>query len=141
MPPSKADYAKINIACKELGLDKYELIGDRYGLESTKQLGIRQLADLYAHFRSLGWKVKAGKGREGKISPKYGSAVQRKVVALWITLSKAGVVRNGSDKALQAYVKRVTGVENLKWCDGGHCYSLIESLKSWAMRENVDVER
>ncbi len=137
MPPTKADYAKINIACKELHLDKYQIIGDRYGLESSKQLNKRQLNDLYAHFRSLGWRVKRKK--KSTSSPRYVDPVHRKVVALWISLHKAGVIRSSSDMALQAYVKRMVGVDNLQWCDGGHCRVLIESLKSWAIREGVDV--
>ena len=139
MPPLKTDYAKINIACKELGLDKHQLISDRYGLESSKQLNAWQLADLYKHFRGLGWKVKrrpqAATGSEGRTSsPEYGDSKKRKIVALWITLHQAGVVKNGGDSALQAYVKRVTGKSNLAWCDGGECFRIIESLKSWAKR-------
>lgn len=132
MPPLKTDYAKINIACKELGLDKHQLISDRYKLESSKQLNAWQLADLYTHFRKLGWKVKRVK--KSTSSPEYADGAKRKVVALWITLHQAGVVKNGNDRALQAYVKRVTKRENLQWCDGADCYRIIESLKSWAKR-------
>ncbi len=138
MPPTKADYAKINIACKELGLDKHQLISDRYGIESSKELRPRQLADLYAHFRGLGWKVK--RKQKSASSPKYDDPQKRKIVALWITLGKAGVVRNRSDTALQAYVKRMCGVENLKWCHGEDCDLLIESLKAWGKREKIDVD-
>lgn len=138
MPPTRADYAKINIACKELGLDKYQLLSDRYNLETSKDLNFRQLHDLYAHFRSLGWRVKRKK--KSNTSPRYIDAQHRKIVALWIALADAGVVKNRSDQALQRYVKRMTGITNLKWCDGNHCYKLIESLKSWAIREDVDVD-
>ncbi len=137
MPPTKADYAKINIACKELGLDKHQLISDRYKIESSKQLNPWQLADIYKHFRSLGWKVKRSK--ESKLSPKYDDRQHRKIVAIWITMAKKGVIRNASDKALQAYVKRTVHLDNLKWCGVDECRVLIESLKSWAHREDVDV--
>jgi hypothetical protein len=139
MPPTKADYAKINIACKELGLDKHQLISDRYKVESSKQLNAWQLADLYKHFSRLGWKVKRSK--TSKTSPKYNDAQKRMVVALWITLAKAGVVKNSSDNALQAYVKRMTRIDNLRWCDGADCDRLIESLKSWAKREELEREQ
>ena len=137
MPPTNADYAKINIACKELNIDKHQLLGDRYGVESSKELNRAQLQDLYNHFHVLGWRVK--RKASGRTSPRYSDRAQRKVVALWITLHKEGVIRNGSDLALQAYVKRMTGIANLKWCDGGHCFVLIEALKGWALREGVDV--
>ena len=136
-PPTKADYAKINIACKELGLDKYQLISDRYGKESSKALTRFELSDLYSHFRALGWKVKRTK--KSTASPRYANGQMRKVVALWITLGNAGVIRNKSDKALQAYVKKMTRKDNLRWCDGTDCDRLIESLKSWAKREGIDV--
>jgi phage gp16-like protein len=132
MPPTNADYAKINIACKELGLDKHQLLSDRYKVESSKDLNLWQLQDLYKHFRALGWQAKPAK--DGKRSPKYSERQHRKIVALWITLAKAGKVKNPSDRALQAYVKRVTGIDNLAWCGGDECHKLIEGLKAWDER-------
>jgi phage gp16-like protein len=137
MPPTNAEYAKINIACKQLGLDKYDLLADRYGLESSKQLNRQQTIDLLIHFKALGWKPK--RKTSSKSSSKYDDPQMRKVVAIWITLAQAKVVRNGSDQALQKYVKRTTGKENLRWCGGADLYQLIESLKQWAAREDVDL--
>lgn len=133
--PTNAEYAKINIACKQLGLDKYTLLADRYGLESSKNLTMRQTADLLAHFQSLGWRPK-----RKKTSPKYDDARARKIVALWITLAQAGVIRNSSDQALQAFVRRVTKVDNLSWCDQAQLNTVIEALKDWAKRENVALD-
>lgn len=131
--PTHAEYAKINIACKELGIDKYGLLRDRYGLESSKDLSRRQVFDLLEHLRSLGWRARRAKTS----SPRYDAAQMRKVVALWITLHKAGVVRSGSDQALQKYVKRMTGADNLKWCGPRELSKLIEGLKQWAAREGL----
>lgn len=136
--PTKADYAKINIACKELGLNKHQLLADRYGKDSSKELTTANLFDLYRHFHNLGWRVRRRTG--GKTSPKYDDARQRKVVALWIELHKAGVVKNSSDRALQVYVKRMSGIENLKWCGAQECFRLIESLKKWGARNGIDFE-
>lgn len=138
MPPTNADYAKINIACKELGLDKHQLLSDRYEIDSSKELSLWQLQDLYKHFKNLGWKAK--QGAKNKKSPKYDEPQQRKIVAMWITLHKAGVVRNGSDRALQAFVKGRTGVDNLKWCGCGDCHLAIEALKAMGLRANVDFD-
>jgi len=135
--PNKADYAKINIACKELGLDKYQLISDRYGLESSKQLTTAQLFDLYRHFKSLGWKVR--RRTQSKASPRYVDSQARKVVAMWLALAKNGIVKDRSDQALQAYVKRMTGIDNLKWCEGAELFRLIESLKKWGGRHDLDL--
>lgn len=133
--PTNADYAKINIACKALNIDKYALLADRYGLTSSKDLNARQTVDLLRHFNTLGWRP-----TRKNTSPKYTDAKARKAVALWITLGKAGVVRNSSDQALQNFVKRVTGVDSLSWCDPGQLGKVIEALKDWAKRENVALE-
>jgi len=136
--PTRAEYAKIHIACKDLGVEKYAILADRYGLDSSKQLTPCQVRDLLSHFTSLGWKVKRPKN--SKISPQYSDPQMRKVVALWITLAKAGVIKNRSDLALQAYVKRMTKVTNLKWCSGYQLDQIIESLKAWGKRERVDFD-
>jgi hypothetical protein len=136
--PTRADYAKINIACKELGLDKYQLIADRYGIDSSKELTAGNLADLYTHFRSLGWRVKRPK--KSCKSQGYKDPQRRKVVAMWITLSRSGQVKNSSDQALQAFVKRVTGVDSLSWCTVAQCNRVIEALKQWTERKGVKVE-
>lgn len=136
--PTNADYAKINIACKELGLDKKQLLADRYRLSTSKDLTRAQLWDLLAHFKKLGWRVKRTAGSPA--SPRYDDPMQRKIVAMWIELAAAGVVKNRSDRALQAYVKRMSGVANLKWCDGQECFKLIEALKKWGARHDIDFE-
>jgi phage gp16-like protein len=135
MPPTKADYAKINIACKELALDKHQLLADRYHIESSKELSLWQLQDLYKHFRNLGWKAK--QGDKSKLSPRYDEPQYRKIVAMWITLHKAGAVKNGADRAMQAFVKKITGIDNLKWCGGSECHKVIEALKAWGARMDV----
>ena len=140
--PTNAEYAKINIACKALSLDKYQLLADRYGLTTSKDLTRVQTADLLFYFGTLGWKPTRGTGkkRPGKCSPRYPDPQMRKVVACWITLAGAGVVRNSADYAMQHYVKRVTGKHNLRWCDRHDLNTLIESLKSWAAREGVELD-
>jgi phage gp16-like protein len=72
-------------------------------------------------------------------SPAYKKPMARKVVAIWINMALAGKVRKGSDAALQSYVKRMTGVDNLAWCDNKQLWRLIEALKSWANREGVEI--
>ena len=135
--PRQHDYAKIAIACKELGIDRSQLLSDRYGIDSAKKLTSGQMSDLYRHFHALGWRVKRTK--RSTSSPVYVDRQQRKVVALWITLARAGVINNSSDQALQRYVKRMTGVDNLKWCSGDDRSRLIEALKQWGLREGVDL--
>ena len=140
MPPTYAQYAKINSACKELGIDKYEILMDRYGLETSKKLTPGQVKDLLSYFMNLGWKVKRKKkekNKKKKNSPSYSDAQMRMVVGLWITLADAGVIHDRSDPALQKYVKRMTKVDNLRWCSSFELGRLIESLKAIGKREGV----
>lgn len=62
------------------------------------------------------------------------SPMERKVHAMWNALARNGVIRNGSKEALRAWVKRQTGMDDLKFCNWVQFSSLIESLKEWALR-------
>lgn len=138
MAPTNAEYAKINIACKELGIDKYDLIADRYSIESTKQLTKQQTRDLLEHLKTLGFKVK----RKSKPdSYYYQDPRARKVYMLWKTLAEAGVVKSRSRKALDSFVKRQTGIDSLRFVESHYDFTtLIEALKTWGLREGVDLD-
>jgi len=148
MPPSKADLAKIHIAKKELALtdEVYrDILRSRFGKakDSAAKLTPVQAFSLLAHFRKLGWKPKGTAKLPGMEIPTDGQS--KKIQALWITLHKAGKVRDGSDKALMAFCKRMTatkgnpGKDNLRFCDSQDMWKIIETLKDWAKREDVDV--
>lgn len=139
MPPTNAEYAKINIACKQLGLNKYELLADRYGLKSSTKLTKSQTFDLLRHFGALGWRAKHGTKGKSNTSPKYKDPQRRKVVACWITMWQKNIIRNRSNSALQKYVKKMTGKDDLRWCDGSDLNLLIEGLKQWAAREGIEL--
>lgn len=148
MPPSKADLAKIHIAKKELCLtdEVYrDILRARFGKskDSAAKLTPGQAFSLLSHFQKLGWKPKSAQKLPGMEIPADGQS--KKIQALWITLHQAGVVKDGSDKALLAFVKRMTkrgtfpGKDHLRFCDGQDKHSIIEALKDWAKREEVDV--
>ena len=44
------------------------------------------------------------------------------------------MVKNPSEEALAAYVKRIAGVDALQWINGEQAERLIETMKKWAMR-------
>jgi len=130
--PTNAEYAKINIACKELGLDKHQLLADRYGLQSSKELNSKQTVDLLHHLQSLGWRVKAGrkteaggqKTRPGYIAIKSGPAAaqQRKVLALWTRLGYA-------PEKLHERCRRQFGIDRFEWVtEYAHLHVLITDL-------------
>ena len=146
--------AKIHIAKKELGFSDEvyrDILQARYKKGSAAMLTRFEADDLIRHFKTQGFKVRRpapavrrnAEGEGGpfafKSSPTYEEPMARKIVALWITLALAGAVKYSSDSALQAYVKRMTGVDNLAWCDDGQLWKLIEALKKWAKRKGVEI--
>lgn len=151
MAPNRALLAKIHIAKKELGFDDEtyrDILQTRYKKDSAAKLSRFEAEDLIEHFKKQGFRVKkaAGKRPQGegkgkpfafKSSPTYEKPMARKVVAMWINMALDGVVSNGSDAALQAYVKRMTGKDNLAWCNGKELFMLIEALKKWMERGPV----
>ena len=134
--PTKADYAKINIACKELGLDKSSLIFDRYHARSSKDLTDQQLANLYAFFRSMGWKPKhtgtKSKGFKEINVGTYAAAQKRYILAMWNAL--------GYDlKKIDSRVKKQFGVERLEWMKDDHdLHVLVTDLRARCERAGID---
>ena len=61
-----------------------------------------------------------------------------KIRALWFSLWNLGVVRERHERALDAFVKRQTGVDRLAWLAGDQAYQVIEALKDWAARPVED---
>ena len=63
-------------------------------------------------------------------------AYAKKLQALWIGAWNLGIIRNKSDKALLAFVKRQTGVDHTRFLrhkeDGDKA---VEALKAWMARE------
>lgn len=141
MPPTAIQNKKIHLARHQIGMTD-EVYRDILWLDfkvgSSKALNPFQAERLLDIFRAKGWQAKPSK-KKGT-SPEYGERYQRKIVAMWITLADAGVIRNRSDAALQAYVKRLTRIGNLKWCLEADCYPVIESLKAMGKRNDVDFD-
>lgn len=110
------------------------------GKSSAAELGVSELTKVLDYFKSLGFKVrsKAAPASERPLQrPSRALALDsesRKVRALWLFLFQLGVVRDASEEALAAYVKRQAGVDALQWVDRAQAERLIEALKKWAMR-------
>ncbi|MDZ7862413.1 regulatory protein GemA [Acidovorax sp.] len=97
---------------------------------SLKTMAIPGMVAVLEHLKARGFVVrpKAGDRRQA-INP--GAS---KVRALWLFLHQLGEVRDPSEKALAAYVKRIAKVDDLHWASGRATDTLIETLKKWAMR-------
>jgi len=98
--------------------------------ESLAAMDIPGMERVLAHMKSKGFVVRPKAGdRPQTINPDAS-----KVRALWLFLHVLGEVRDPSEKALAAYVKRIAKVDDLRWARGRVVETLIETLKKWAMR-------
>ncbi|MBP1844781.1 hypothetical protein J2046_003048 [Rhizobium petrolearium] len=128
--------ATIHAGCRQLGIDEdgrralYARVArkDRLTLMSSaeKEAVVDEL-------RRLGFKP-TSKRRNGKrkLSGRYAAKLQ----ALWIAAWNLGLVRDREDAALEAFVRRQTGLSAerfLRFPDDAA--GVIEALKSWMARE------
>lgn len=106
--------------------------------DSSTKLSLTELERALAHMKRCGFKVRTkGKTSPARATPPRPLAVDpesTKIRALWLMLHDLGAVKNPAEAALNAYVKRLTHVDDLHWVDGAQAETLIESLKKWALR-------
>lgn len=134
----------IHVAKHDLSLDDdtYRSILQRFGRkESSSDLTVPELEQVLEHLKRSGFKVrsksKPAKPKAVKAKPSRPlaqDAESKKIRALWLFLHELGAVKNPSEEALAAYVKRIAGVDALQWISGEQAERLIETMKKWAMR-------
>jgi phage gp16-like protein len=118
----------IHVGRRQLGLDEDAwrgLLERVTGQRSAAGLDLDQLADVIEELRRHGFTARR---RE------LPSAQQRKIAAIWADLHAGGAVKDGSPKALDAFVKRQTGIDSLRWLPPEGCNKVIEALKAWQSR-------
>lgn len=134
---------KLHVAKAQLGLDDdtYRGVLKRVtGKESSSQCSITELENVKAEFVNLGWKpAKKAHPRAGN-RPLADGDTAAKLRALWISGYHLGVVKDPTEAALAAFVKRVTGgrksgVDALQWLTDADARKAIEGLKAWLARE------
>ena len=133
----------IHVAKRDLSMDDdtYRAILQRIGKKaSSADLTIPELEKVLEHLKRSGFKVRskskaAPKPEQEKPSrPLAQDLESKKIRALWLFLHELGAVKNPSEEALAAYVKRIAGVDALQWISGEQAERLIETMKKWAMR-------
>lgn len=131
----KSKYIKlIHIAKSQLNLDDdtyRHLLLNVTKKTSTKDMTVWELEKILTNMKLKGFKVKSSK-KTGKITAT--EPVHKKIRSLWLELADAGEVKNRSEKAINSYVKRITGVEMMDWLTQKQAVVVIESLKSWQAR-------
>jgi len=131
--------AKIHVAKKQLGLDddSYRaMLRSVGGVESARDLSTPAANRVLRHLEDCGFKPapKSSGGKTASDRPLARDEQSRKIRALWLALHAIGAVRNSSEAALAAYVKRQTGIEALQWLDGRQASQVVEALKKWEAR-------
>lgn len=138
MSNRRAELAKIHIAKKDLGLDRarYEaILWDQVGVHSSADLDSAGRRKVLEYFKSKGWRPKrSGSSPESRHKASGSKSQADKIRALWIVMYKAGIVKNGSEHALNRYVKRMTGIDYVQWLCPNNANRVIESLKRWRSR-------
>ncbi len=129
--------ALIHVAKKQLGLDE-----DTYRAKLTHITGKSSVEDMtegerqkvLTVFRAEGFKPKSERRPDGrlKLSGKYAPKLQ----ALWIAGWNLGIFENRDDAALEAFVKRQTGLDAVRFCrDAVDARKAIEALKAILARQ------
>ncbi len=129
----------IHVAKRDLSMDDdtYRAILQRIGKKtSSADLTVPELEKVLEHLKRSGFKVRS-KTKPSQANPSRPLAQDgesKKIRALWLFLHELGAVKNPSEEALAAYVKRISGVDALQWISGEKAERLIETMKKWAMR-------
>lgn len=141
LDPRKKLVRLIHVARRNLNMDEdtyRAILHKATGKTSTSDMTIPELEKTLEHFKRCGFKIRhARKDKHGKTArsiPLAQDPDAKKIRALWLFLHELGLVRNKSENALAAYVKRITRVDALQWIDSDQSNTVIESLKKWAMR-------
>lgn len=146
----------VQVGRRSLGLDEEtyrELLVQQSGKRSAAELTLQELYKVLVAMKAAGFKptvkhpVKGGKQK--RLSPNRGGPVKTAEIgvirAIWITMHRHGLLRDGSETALNHYVERQTvrlnkgvGVAEVAWLSEVLAYPVLESLKNWHKREMVE---
>ncbi|WP_317993202.1 regulatory protein GemA [Bartonella gliris] len=122
--------AVLHMGKRALGLDDetYRALLYRLtGKQSAKDLSVLEKRLVVAEMKACGFEPNV-KRLEGKYA--------KKLQALWIAGWNLGIIRDRSDKALLAFVKRQTGIDHIRFLrDSDDASKAIEALKGWLQRE------
>lgn len=147
---SRAEKARlitlIHVARNELQMDDAtyrKIVSDNAGGKmSAGSCSQWELEKILGHMKKCGFKIKkpaSAKPREERPIATGGEI--SKIRAIWLQLHAMGEVRNASEAALNAYVKRIAKVDDITWLRDDKAHVVIETLKKWAVRVALDKMR
>ncbi len=127
--------SKLNIDEQSYRANLLELTGKR----SCLDMGIPDLVKVLEFLKSKGFNFKVGKAV--KRAKKPAPTQLDKLRYIWITMNKQGLLKDGSDHALNKWsmgqTKRLndgTAIAKLEWLQPNMLSALIEQLKKWHLR-------
>jgi hypothetical protein len=126
--------ARLHMAKAERGLDDEtyrDLLERETGARSAKDLDTDALARVLDHITG------SGVAAAGRPSAVVATGIYApKLKALWLSGWHLGVVRNRTDAALIAFVKRQTGLEHTRFLrEPAAARKAVEALKAWLARD------
>lgn len=127
----------IHVAKRDLALDddSYRAILQRIGKKtSAADLTVPELEKVLEHMKCSGFKVRSKKGDRPQASDDQSKMIR----GLWLELAGMEVVRNSSEAALGAFVKRMAKVDTLQWLSTEQASQVTEHLKEWLERVTKD---
>ncbi len=128
--------AKVHCAKRDLRLDDdtyRDLLERVTGKRSAAECSTAELGRVLDELRSKGWTATRGPTRAG--TRKLATSGQAsKIRALWLSLYQLGEVKDPSEAALSAFVRRMTGVEALQWLTPDKADTAIDALRGWCER-------
>ena len=128
----KREIQLIKIAQKQLGMDDdayRDILFTLTRKRSSTELDFAERKKVLDHMESCGFKRTKPQPRKLADDPQ-----SKMIRALWLNLHEAGKVRNPSESALAAFVKRQSGRDALQWLTSKEASSVIEDLKKWLAR-------
>ena len=142
----------IHIAKQQLRMDELSyrmLLNELTGKNSTKQMTIMQLIIVLEAMENKGFKKTAKRHHSPTTEKaKVNSNIAHKIRAIWIEMGKQGMLRDGSERALNAWVRGVVNpiyqkrgqniqILNVGALDNQMASLVLEMLKRWQARGNV----
>ena len=125
----------------KLSDDEYRALlqGATAGLDSCKDMNLGHLRAVYGALKRRGFKPTpkgGGKGRSPSIQPPPKKTQLSKIWALWFALGKTGGISDTRRAALEAFVKRQTGLDRLELLNTQpkEANKVIEALKAMQRR-------
>ena len=107
------------------------------GKTSSKDMNLPQLEAALKAMQAQGFVMTTPK-RQASPRPDlpiyHTDGPSQMIRGLWIELHCMGVVRDSSERALNNYVKKMTGIAHYGWLDTAKAGRVIEMLKQWRQR-------